>query len=87
MYEDAKEDLLYYTNTSGMVFVSIDDGDTVITPEGRRINTATQLTPTDEARDVGEMYDELTPAQRAHVDPWLEDYQSTIDTFEALSEF
>jgi len=72
-FDEAKRWLDFYTNSKGAVFVSIDEGETIVTPQGRRIATAAVLTPTDEARDVGELYEELTPEQRAHVDPWLED--------------
>lgn len=70
--DEARELLDFYTNVRDVVFVSTNEGETVITPEGRTIAAAAVLTPTDEARDVGELYDNLTPEQRAVVDPWIE---------------
>jgi hypothetical protein len=79
-YHDEALGLLdFYVNVNGAVFVSLNDGESVVTPEGRNIATVAVLTPTDEARAVGELYAELTPEQRAHVDPWLEEQASRLE--------
>ena len=81
--DEAKDLLTFYFNSRGAVFVSLDDGKSVVTPDGRRINSTAVLTPTDESRWVGDLYQKLTPEQLAHVDPWIESEAERLE-WEAL---